>query len=112
MALEVNGARGEVALRIGKIDLVIAATMEGLSAVSTRLECKSMGDLFQRLSGVEPAACSAAVELLTVRGDKAAAVKALKLRHFKDCAEAINAALAHQFQDDEGNDEPAELKAG
>ncbi|TPJ86959.1 MULTISPECIES: hypothetical protein [unclassified Mesorhizobium] len=112
MALEVNGARGEVALTVGGVDLVIAATMAGLAAVSTRLECKSMADLFQRLSGVEPAATTAALELLTVRGDKAAAVSKLKLKHFRACAEAINAALAHQFMDDEGNDETAKPKAG
>lgn len=107
MALEVNGARGEVALKIGDVDLVIAATMKGLAAVSTRLECKSMADLFQRLSGVEPAATTAAVELLTVKGDGVKAASILKLKHFKDCAEAINAALAHHFEDDEGNGETA-----
>jgi hypothetical protein len=108
MALEVNGARGEVGLTIGGTEIVIAATMAGLAAVSTRLECKSMGDLFQRLSGVEPAATMAAIELLAVKGDGEEAAGKLKLKHFKAAAEAINAALAHQLMDDEGNGEAAE----
>ena len=111
MALEVNGARGEVGLTIGGTEIVIAATMAGLSAVSTRLECKSMSDLFQRLSAVEPAATVAAIELLTVKGNGAEAAGKLKLKHFKSAAEAINAALMHQFQDDEGNGEAVDGKA-
>lgn len=107
MALEVNGARGEVALKVGGVDLVIAATMNGLAAVSTRLECKSLADLFVRLSGVEIAATRAAIELLTIKGDKVAAVAALKLKDFRACADAFATALAHHFKDDEGNDEAA-----
>lgn len=103
MALEVNGARGEVALRIGDVDLVIAATMSGLAAVSTRLECKSLADLFMRLSGVEPAATVAAISHLTVRGDREAAQKALSLKHFNACAEAFNKALAYHFEGEPGN---------
>lgn len=112
MALEVNGARGEVALKVGGVDLVIAATMNGLAAVSTRLECKSLADLFVRLSGVEIAATQAAVELLTVRGDAAKAVSKLKLKDFKACADAFSTALTHHFQDDEGNGEAAPVAAG
>jgi len=101
--LEVNGARGEVALWAGDVPLVIAATLGGLSAVSTRLECKSMGDLFLRLSGVEVSATVAAIELLTVRGEKFEAINALKLQHFPTIADAFSAALSHHFNGDEGN---------
>ncbi|AIL99462.1 hypothetical protein [Sinorhizobium meliloti] len=101
--LEVNGARGEVALWVGDVPLVIAATMSGLAAVSTRLECKSFQELFMRLSGVEAAATLAGLELLTVRGDRLAAINELKLKHFKDCAAAFNTALAHHFDGGEGN---------
>ncbi|MBZ9873491.1 hypothetical protein LB542_21910 [Mesorhizobium sp. BR1-1-9] len=107
MALEVNGARGEVALTVGGVDLVIAATMAGLAAVSTRLECKSLADLFVRLSGVEAAATMAAIELLTIRGDKFAAVAALKLKDFKACADAFAVALSHHFDGEPKNDEAA-----
>lgn len=107
MAVEVNEARGEVPLKIDDVEIVIAATMQGLAAVSARLETKSMADLFQRLSGVEPGATMAAVELLTVRGDRVAALSKLKLKHFNACAEALSRALMHHFKDDEGNGEAA-----
>ncbi len=107
MALPVNGARGEVPLRIDDVDLVIAAEMEGLSAISTRLECKSMADLFSRLSQVEVAAAVAAIDLLTVRGDKKAALAKLKLGHFSAVAGALAQALSHHFDGDAGNVEAA-----
>lgn len=110
--LEVNGARGEVALWIGKVPLVIVAEMGGLAAVSSRLSCKSMSDLFLRLSGVEPAATVAALDLLTVRGDKVKAIGSLKLKHFGAVAKAISEALSHHFdEEDEGNGEAAQKAA-
>lgn len=110
--LPVNGARGEVALWIGDVPLVIAATMGGLSAVSTRLDCKSFQDLFVRLSGVEVAATVAAIELMTVKGDRLAAIDKLRMKHFSACAAAFSAALAHHFDEgDEGNVEAAEKAA-
>lgn len=107
MALPVNGARGEAPLRIGEVDLVIAATMEGLSSVSSRLECKSMASLFDRLANVEIAAAIAGIDLLTVRGDKKAALAGLKLGHFPAVAGAFAQALSHHFGD-EGNAEAVE----
>jgi len=109
--LEVNGARGEVPLWVGGVPLVIAATMGGLAAVSTRLECKSFQDLFIRLSGVEAAATWAAIELLTVKGDRTAALSTLKLKHFSACAAAFSEALSHHFDGDEGHDEAVEEAA-
>ncbi|MDW9467222.1 hypothetical protein GOA66_13960 [Sinorhizobium meliloti] len=109
--LEVNGARGEASLKIDDVELVIAATMSGLAAVSTRLECRSFQELFMRLSGVEAAAVLAGIELLTIKGDRLAAIQKLKLRHFKDCAAAFNAALAHHFDGDEGNAEAVDETA-
>lgn len=106
--LPVNGARGEVALRVGGVDLVIAAEMGRLAAVSTALECKSLSDLFTRLSAVEVAAVTTALPLVTIRGDAASAVKKLKLKDFAACADAFNKALSHHFQADEGNGEAAE----
>ncbi|WHT43326.1 hypothetical protein QLQ11_15560 [Ochrobactrum sp. SSR] len=107
MKPEVNGARGEVELKIADIDLVIAATMGGLSVVSTRLECKSLQDLFVRLSGTEVAATRVAIGALTVKGDAEQALEKLKLKHFPAIAEAFSKALAHHFEDDEGNAEAA-----
>ena len=107
MALDVNGARGEVGLTVGGNDLVIAATMKGLAAVSTRLGCQSLSDLFLRLSGTEVAATMAAISLLTIKGDAAKAVDALTLKDFPACAEAFAKALAYHFVGDERNAEAA-----
>lgn len=100
MKYPVNGARGEVGIKIGDVDIVIAATMGGLAAVSTDLGCKSMQDLFDRLSNVEVAAALSAVRHLTILGDASAAVTALKIGHFPALSKAFEAALSHHFQDE------------
>ncbi len=99
----VNAARGEVALKIGTVNLVLAASIEGLSAVSTALDCKSLSDLFVRLSGTEVAATRAAIQFLTIEGDKDEALAALKLKHFSACADAFTKVLAHHFEGEGGN---------
>lgn len=103
----VNSARGEVSLKIDDVELVLAATMGGLAAVSTRLECKSLADLWQRLSNVEVGATLAAIELLTVKGNWEAAIKKIQLKHFKDCSAAFNTMIAAHL-DVEGNDDAVE----
>lgn len=114
MTLECNAARGEVLLRVGKkepVDVVIAAEMGRLAAVSTALDCKSMGDLFSRLTGVEPAATIAGIRFLTIRGDAEVAIAKLKLQDFTACAEAFAKALSSHFDGDEGNAEAADEAA-
>jgi len=111
MAEPVNGARGEVSLKIDDVELVIAATMGGLAAVSTRLQCKSMSDLFLRLANVEIAATLVAIDLLTIKGDKDAALSKLNIRHFGDVAAAFEAALSAHMGDDAGNEPAVEAKA-
>lgn len=108
MSLPVNGERGEVALRVGKVDLVIAAEINRLAAMSTALECKSFVDLYQRLIGVEVAATVEGVRHLTVKGDAAAAVAELKLRDFAACKDAFAAALMHHLGNDEGKADAVE----
>jgi len=103
MALEVNGARGEVPLQVGGVDLVIAATMKGLAATSTALGCQSLSELFLKIQGVEVATTIAAISHLTVRGDKEAALDALSLKHFPQCSEAFAKALAHHFDGEPKN---------
>ena len=107
MALPVNGARGEVALTVGDTELVIAATMEGLATVSSHLGCKSMEELFDRLTRVEVAAAMAAIRFMTVEGDREAALRQLKLSHFDAIADAITLALGHHFEGQPGNVEAA-----
>ncbi|NZD50541.1 hypothetical protein [Rhizobium leguminosarum] len=107
----VNEARGEARLVIDDVELVLAATMGGLSAVSTRLQCKSLNDLFLRLSGVEAAATVAGIELLTIKGNAIEAITKLKLKHFSACAAAFAMILAHHFDGDEGNVEAVDETA-
>lgn len=108
--MEVNGARGEVPLKVGDVDLVVAATMKGLSATSTALACQSLADLFLRLSQTEVSATIAGITHLTVRGDKEKAVEALSLKDFPACAKAFSDALAHHFEGQQKKDEAAETK--
>ena len=103
-----NGARAEVPLRVGSVDLVIAAEMGRLAAVSTALDCKSFGDLYQRLLGVEVAATMAGIQHLAIKGDGARAVMELTLRDFPSCAKAFAAALGHHLKDAEGKAEADE----
>lgn len=109
--LAVNEARGEAALWVGDVPLVVAATMQGLSAVSSRLQCKSLNDLFLRLSGTEVAATVAAIELLTVKGDALKAINGLKLKHFAACGAAFLSVLTDHFDGDEGNAEAVDETA-
>jgi hypothetical protein len=109
MADPVNTARGEISLKIDDVDLVIAATMAGLAAVSRALQCKSLVDLWQRLDGVEVEATLAAIEFLTVKGDWASAIKKIQLKHFKACQVAFKLMIAAHL-DVEGNDDAVEDK--
>ncbi|OCJ37788.1 hypothetical protein [Agrobacterium tumefaciens] len=107
----VNEARGEARLVIDGVELVIAAEMERLSALSSRLQCRSLNELFTRLSEVEVGATVAGIELLTIKGDALAAIMKLKLKHFGDCKSAYVSVLMHHFDGDEGNAVAAEKAA-
>lgn len=109
----VNEARGEVRLVVSDVELVLAATMQGLAALSSRLQCKSLNDLFLRLTGVEVGATWAGIELLTVKGkgDVVDALEKLELKHFTACGNAFTAILAHHFDGEEGNGEAADKAA-
>lgn len=106
--LAVDEARGEVSLWVGDVPLVLAAEMARLSALSSRLGCKSLGDLFVRLSDVEVAATLAGIEILTVKGEALEAITKLHLKHFNACKVAFITLLSHHFDgEDEGNAEAA-----
>jgi len=103
MTLPVNGARGEVALRVGSVDLVIAAEIGRLASLSTALDCKSLHDLYTRLLNVEVAATLAGIQYLTVKGDATKALASLRLQDFPACKDAFAAALNHHV--DAGKDD-------
>lgn len=101
--LPCNEARGEARLWIDDVELIIAAELGRLSALSSALQCKSLNDLFLRLSNVEVTATIAALEVLTIKGDALAAISKITLKHFPACSSAFNAALSHHFDGEEGN---------
>lgn len=105
--LPVNGARGEVALRIGGVPLVIAAEMERLAQLSTALGSPSLGEFQRRLSSLEIFAVLAAVRHLAIQGDVDEAVAALSLGDFPEIARAIAEALSHHFKDRSGKGQAA-----
>lgn len=96
--LRVNGERGEVALRIGSTDLVIAAEIGGLAALSSSLECRSLADLYERLFAAEVKAVVEGVRCLAVRGDVDAAIGQLTLADFPAAKAAFETALLHHVQ--------------
>ena len=103
-----NSERGEVPLTVGGVDLVIAATMEGLAKVSSKLGCTSFGELFGKLVNVEINAVIAGIEALTVRGDTGKAVNALTLKDLPACKTAFLASMMHHADGSgEGNVEAA-----
>lgn len=109
----VNEARGEVRLIIADVELVLAAELHGLSAVSSHLQCKSLNDLFIRLSDVEVSATEAAILHLTVKdkGDPIEALSKLRLKHFQACRIAFVAILSHHLDGEEGNVEAVDKAA-
>lgn len=111
MAADVNGARGEVALAIAGVDLVIAATMKGLASLSTEIGCKSFGDLFDRLAGGEIDTVMKAIPHLTVKGNAAKAVSDMQLSDMPAAIISINAALAHHLGSKSKNAPAAKDKA-
>lgn len=102
-----NSERGEVPLTVGGVDLVIAATMQGLATVSGRLKCQSFSELYSKMANVEINAVIVGVEALAVKGDVGAAMKALTLKDLPACRDAFIAALAHSVKDQSGNAEAA-----
>lgn len=100
--LPVNGARGEVALRIGDVDLVIAAEMERLSALSTAMGYPSLLEFQRRLAALEVSTVVLAIRHLVILGDADAAVSCLRLADFAECAKAFTLALNHHFDGKSG----------
>lgn len=105
MSLAYNSERGEVPLTVGGVDLVVAAEMGRLASLSGRLQCQSFIELYSKLAGVELVATMAAVELLAVKGDTGAALKAMTLADLPACKDAFVAALLHHADKSSGNGE-------
>lgn len=104
MPLKHNSERGEVPLAVGGVDLVIAAEMQGIAAVSKALGSKSFAEMFVKLVSGEPNAMIAGVESLTVQGDAGKAIKAMTIKDIGPCMKAFEAALLHHSDRTEGGE--------
>lgn len=117
MTLPANSARGEVAVRIGRLDVVLAATMEAISQVSSATGYPPLAELCRRMTSGEPATCRAALRAFVIAGEDesgsrlkrdraaAAAVAAFRLADAGSLAEALAATLAPLFSETPGEGE-------
>lgn len=84
----INPVRGEAKAQVGDVEIVLAATMEGLAQVSAELGCQSFPDLYARLAGTELAATRAGIRAFTTAGSRGGKTLAARA-----AAEAALAAL-------------------
>lgn len=63
---ENNQMRGEIALRIGSVDLTIAVTFAGLAKLSRMINADSLDAIYRRLLGFEPWAASCAIKAFVI----------------------------------------------
>ena len=110
MDYSINPERGEVALKIDDVELVLAAEMTNLAALSSALKCESMLELTRRMLGVEVNAVMAGIACLTISGNKEKALQKLRFKHFPACAMAFRTILSHHVdvEDASKKDEAAE----
>ena len=92
-----NPERGEVELVIGDTTLVLAAEMGRLAALSKKLECKSLKDLYDAMTGLAPHAVEACIQCLAIKGDVDAALGQMRMHHFQAAQEAFNVVLEHHI---------------
>jgi K+-transporting ATPase A subunit len=108
MALPANEARGEIAVTVDGVDLVVAAEMERLAMLSSQIGCQSWTDMVSRISGAELSAIYAVLEICVVRGNVKAARKALTPRGAFALGGALTVAMTHWFdKDGEGKNAPS-----
>jgi hypothetical protein len=105
MTLAYNAERGEVPLTVGGVELVIAAEMGRLAALSTRLACQGFMELYLKLAKAEINAVVAAVELLSIKGDVGKAIKEMTLADLPACTEAFMKTFTHHADKVSGNAE-------
>lgn len=72
--MNANPERGEVKFTLNGEDGVLCAEMAKLAVLSGSIGTKSLSELIERISGLEPLTMFAVIDALTVKGD----VKSLK----------------------------------
>ena len=66
--MSANPIRGEVTAMVGSLELTMAITMDGLARVSAASGYPTLGELYQRFHGTEPATVMLAIEHFTIKG--------------------------------------------
>ena len=90
-----NPLRGEAAVTIGDVPLVIAVEFGGLTRLSKAIGAQSMEEIYRRLLGFEPFAVACALHCLVVHPEGAAKAMALGAR----AAEKLSAADEEAWRD-------------
>lgn len=101
--LPVNEARGEVAVAVGGVELVVAAEMEHLAHLSGALNCQSLAELQRRVFMAELRAMYGVLDTCVVRGDAKAARAKMGYRDALDLAEAMQRAFLHHVPPEEAD---------
>ena len=101
-----NAERGEAALKIGSVDLLIAVTFDGLARLSRAARAESLDQLYRQLLGFEPFTAACAIRELSVHpaGHETAAALADRALGERSAADedafraAIGEALTAHFE--------------
>lgn len=84
--MDINPVRGEAKVKVGPVEITMAATMERLAQLSDAVGNPPLHDLYGRLYGMEQSATRAGIRVLTTGGE----MNGEKLK----AAAAVHAALA------------------
>ncbi len=99
-----NKAKGEIAVTIGGVDLVLAVTPDGLARFDATMAAGTFHEIYRLLSGGGPVAVREALKCFVVDGDGENAWNNLKPHEFMVFGNAMLEALtAHMPKDDPGN---------
>lgn len=114
--MTVNPARGEVALKVGDVDLVLACELSSLAAFEALIEEKyprpdgrprGMGQVLMFASAIPFAVIKDALACFVVRGDVGAALKAMHLSDTIAIQRAIDAVIGSKYMEKVGNADAA-----
>ena len=106
-----NKARGEVALTLGGVGVILCATMENLGHFNEAIGTRDIQEAMAAMGARDPKLTGAIIEALAIEGDaKKAWAAARGVVDMTNACKAINAALFPG--DDEGDEGNAKAGAG
>ena len=102
-----NPERGEVAVTVGGVDLILCAEMQAIARLSKAMDARSLSDFYQRLLGGEPFAMRAVLATLVVDGDADAAIEGFGLDDIDPLRQATERAILAHIGEPPGKAEAA-----